>query len=155
MHPSGVGGRSRRSVAITLTKARGCAMISSAALQFRHIALEGRSASQDRDGRTADPRLARSSAMPTIRSCSLRRSSAPRSTQLFYLLSRHRQQVVRAADLFSQVTIRLPLRQDKIFAYLNLDDNELFIYQRLYELLSATSRRRPLHPAPTDVRGGG
>jgi len=26
--------------------------------------------------------------------------------------------------------------RDKIFAYLNLDDNELFIYQRLYELLA-------------------
>ena len=27
--------------------------------------------------------------------------------------------------------------RDKIYAYLNLDDNELFIYQRLYELLAA------------------
>ena len=26
--------------------------------------------------------------------------------------------------------------RDKIYAYLNLDDNELFIYQRLYELLA-------------------
>jgi deoxyadenosine/deoxycytidine kinase len=26
--------------------------------------------------------------------------------------------------------------RDKVYAYLNLDDNELFIYQRLYELLS-------------------
>jgi len=26
--------------------------------------------------------------------------------------------------------------KDKIFAYLNLDDNELFIYQRLYDLLA-------------------
>ena len=26
--------------------------------------------------------------------------------------------------------------RDKIFAYLNLDDNELFIYQRLYDLLA-------------------
>jgi len=26
--------------------------------------------------------------------------------------------------------------KDKIFAYLNLDDNELFIYQRLFDLLS-------------------
>ena len=28
------------------------------------------------------------------------------------------------------------LFRSKIFAYLNLDDNELFIYQRLYDLLS-------------------
>ncbi len=44
--------------------------------------------------------------------------------------------------------------KDKIFAYLNLDDNELFIYQRLYDLLA-----RDVPPpdlvvylqAPTDV----
>ena len=42
--------------------------------------------------------------------------------------------------------------RDKIYAYLNLDDNELFIYQRLFDLLardvprrisSSISRRRP------------
>ena len=58
--------------------------------------------------------------------------------QLFYLLSRHRQQTnLRQADLFSQITVSDYLfDRDKIFAYLNLDDNELFIYQRLYELLA-------------------
>jgi len=58
-------------------------------------------------------------------------------TQLFYLLSRHRQQLaVRQGDLFAQTTIADYLfDRDKIFAYLNLDDNELFIYQRLYDLL--------------------
>src|SRR6202008_2159363 len=58
--------------------------------------------------------------------------------QLFYLLNRHRQQLAqRQADLFAQVTISdYVFDKDKIFAYLNLDDNELFIYQRLYELLA-------------------
>jgi deoxyadenosine/deoxycytidine kinase len=58
--------------------------------------------------------------------------------QLFFLLSRHRQQVaLRQADLFAQATVADYLfDRDKIFAYLNLDDNELFIYQRLYDLLS-------------------
>jgi len=57
--------------------------------------------------------------------------------QLFYLLSRHRQQLtMRQGDLFAQATIAdYMFDRDKIFAYLNLDDNELFIYQRLYELL--------------------
>ena len=57
--------------------------------------------------------------------------------QLFYLLNRHRQQLtLRQADLFAQTTIADYLfDRDKIFAYLNLDDNELFIYQRLYDLL--------------------
>ena len=65
------------------------------------------------------------------------RPGAALQAQLFYLLSRHRQQVtLRQADLFTQVTIADYLSEkDKIFACLNLDDNELFIYQRLYELL--------------------
>jgi deoxyguanosine kinase len=59
-------------------------------------------------------------------------------TQLFYLLNRHRQQLaLRQADLFTQATVCDYLfDKDKIFAFLNLDDNELFIYQRLYELLA-------------------
>ena len=58
--------------------------------------------------------------------------------QLFYLLNRHRQLVaLRQADLFSQVTVCDYLfEKDRIYAYLNLDDNELFIYQRLYDLLA-------------------
>ncbi|HLG57693.1 MAG TPA: deoxynucleoside kinase [Vicinamibacterales bacterium] len=58
--------------------------------------------------------------------------------QLFYLLSRHRQQLtIRQGDLFAQATVSDYLfDKDKIFAYLNLDDNELFIYQRLYDLLA-------------------
>jgi deoxyguanosine kinase len=76
--------------------------------------------------------------------------------QLFFLLNRHRQQTShRQTDLFSQVTIcNYLFDKDKIFAYLNLDDNELFIYQRLYDLLA-----RDVPPpdlviylqAPTDV----
>jgi len=58
--------------------------------------------------------------------------------QLFYLLNRHRQLLaLRQTDLFSQATVCDYLfDKDKIFAFLNLDDNELFIYQRLYELLA-------------------
>lgn len=58
--------------------------------------------------------------------------------QLFYLLNRHRQLTgKRQADLFQQTTIcDYVFDKDKIFAYLNLDDNELFIYQRLFDLLA-------------------
>lgn len=58
-------------------------------------------------------------------------------TQLFSLLARHRQQMtLRQTNLFSQTTICDYLfDKDKIYAYLNLDDNELFIYQRLFDLL--------------------
>jgi deoxyadenosine/deoxycytidine kinase len=45
---------------------------------------------------------------------------------------------LRQADLFLQATVCDYLfDKDKIFAYLNLDDNELFIYQRLYDLLAS------------------
>jgi deoxyadenosine/deoxycytidine kinase len=66
------------------------------------------------------------------------RPGAAFQAQLFFTLSRHRQQTaVRQSDLFSQLTICDYLfDRDKIYAYLNLDDNELFIYQRLYELLA-------------------
>jgi deoxyadenosine/deoxycytidine kinase len=66
------------------------------------------------------------------------RAGAALQAQLFFLLNRHRQQVsLRQADLFSQSTICDYLfEKDRIYAYLNLDDNELFIYQRLYELLA-------------------
>ncbi|MCU0250743.1 MAG: deoxynucleoside kinase [Vicinamibacterales bacterium] len=57
--------------------------------------------------------------------------------QLFFLLNRHRQlSGLRQTDLFSQVSICDYLfDRDRIYAYLSLDDNELFIYQRLYDLL--------------------
>jgi deoxyadenosine/deoxycytidine kinase len=66
------------------------------------------------------------------------RPGAALQAQLFYLLNRHRQQLAfRQTDLFTQSTVCDYLfDRDKIFAYLNLDDNELFIYQRLYELLA-------------------
>jgi deoxyadenosine/deoxycytidine kinase len=66
------------------------------------------------------------------------RPGAALQAQLFYLLNRHRQLAgKRQADLFLQTTIcDYVFDKDKIFAYLNLDDNELFIYQRLFDLLA-------------------
>ena len=84
------------------------------------------------------------------------RPGAALQTQLFYLLNRHRQQVaLRQANLFTQTTVSDYLfDRDKIFAYLNLDDNELFIYQRLYDLLAPDVPSPDLVidlQAPTDV----
>jgi deoxyadenosine/deoxycytidine kinase len=70
------------------------------------------------------------------------RPGAALQAQLFYLLNRHRQlTALRQATSSAGHGLRLPVRRDKIFAYLNLDDNELFIYQRLYDLLARTCRR--------------
>src|SRR5687767_5024776 len=84
------------------------------------------------------------------------RQGAALQAQLFYLLTRHRQQLaLRQANLFAQTTVADYLfDRDKIFAYLNLDDNELFIYQRLFDLLAADVPAPDLViylQAPTDV----
>ena len=66
------------------------------------------------------------------------RAGAAFQAQLFFTLARDRQQgSLRQSDLFSQLLISNYLfDRDKIYAYVNLDDNELFIYQRLYELIA-------------------
>ena len=84
------------------------------------------------------------------------RPGAALQTQLFYLLNRHRQlMALQQANLFAQTTICDYLfDKDKIFAYLNLDDNELFIYQRLYDLLTKDVPAPDLVvylQAPTDI----
>jgi deoxyadenosine/deoxycytidine kinase len=84
------------------------------------------------------------------------RAGAALQTQLFFLLNRHRQLVgLQQADLFSQATVCDYLfDKDKIFAYVNLDDNELFIYQRLYDLLAKDIPLPDLViylQAPTDI----
>ncbi len=59
-------------------------------------------------------------------------------TQLFFLLSRFRQQQVEFGqfDLFSKGVISDYLfAKDRIFAYLNLDENEQGIYEQVYSLL--------------------
>ena len=57
--------------------------------------------------------------------------------QLFFMLSRYRQQMNLAqADLFDDVTLcDYIFAKDKIFAYLNLSDDELMIYEKLYPVL--------------------
>jgi len=113
-------------------------------LQFRYIALEGpmgvgTTALAERLAARLDATLVlEDTDNPFLADFYADRPGAALQAQLFYLLSRHRQQVtLRQADLFTQVTIADYLfDKDKIFAHLNLDDNELFIYQRLYELLA-------------------
>ena len=58
-------------------------------------------------------------------------------TQMFFLLSRFSQQQEMAQpDLFTRITISDYLfDKDRIFAYLNLDDNELTLYEQFYKIL--------------------
>lgn len=131
-------------------------------MQFRHIAVEGpigagKTPLAERLATELDATLVlEDTENPFLTDFYADRPGAALQAQLFYLLNRHRQQTtLRQTDLFSQLTVSDYLfDKDKIFAYLNLDDNELFIYQRLYELLA-----RDVPPpdlviylqAPTDV----
>ena len=114
-------------------------------MDFRHIAIEGplgvgKSTLADRLGTRLDATMVLDDAEnPFLADFYAGRAGAAFQTQLFFTLARHRQQTsLRQSDLFSQVTVAdYVFERDKIYAYLNLDDNELFIYQRLYELLAA------------------
>ena len=58
-------------------------------------------------------------------------------TQMFFLLNRYRQQEEMAQpDLFTRITISDYLfAKDRIFAYLNLNDHELSLYEQIYKML--------------------
>ena len=58
-------------------------------------------------------------------------------TQMFFLLSRFsQQQEMTQPDLFTRITLSDYLfDKDRIFAYLNLDDNELALYEQFYKIL--------------------
>jgi len=131
-------------------------------LQFRYIAVEGpigagKTALAERLGTRLDATLVlEENENPFLADFYADRAGAALQAQLFYLLARHRQQTtLQQGDLFSHITVSDYLfDKDKIFAYLNLDDNELFIYQRLYDLLSRDVPAPDLViylQAPTDV----
>jgi len=114
-------------------------------LDFRYIAIEGpigvgKTSLAQHLGLRLDAAMVRDNTEnPFIGDLYGGRPGAAFQAQLFSVLARHRQQsALRQTDLFSQVTVADYLfDKDKIYAYLNLDDNELFIYQRLYDLLAA------------------
>ena len=113
-------------------------------MQFRYIAIEGpigagKTSLAERLGTRLDATVVlEESENPFLADFYADKPGAALQAQLFYLLNRHRQQIaLRQTDLFSQSTISdYVFDKDKIFAYLNLDDNELFIYQRLFDLLT-------------------
>jgi len=113
-------------------------------LEFRHVAIEGpvgagKGVLAERLGARLDATVVLDETdNPFLADFYAGRPGAAFQAQLFYTLARHRQQVaLRQADLFSQITVCDYLfDKDKIYAFLNLDDNELYIYQRLYALLA-------------------
>lgn len=131
-------------------------------MSFRYIAIEGpigvgkTSLAQRLASRLEATAVLEEADNPFLSDFYAGRPGAALQAQLFYLLNRHRQQLsLRQVDLFAQATVCDYLfDKDKIFAYLNLDDNELFIYQRLYDLLAKDIPSPDLViylQAPTDV----
>lgn len=77
-------------------------------------------------------------------------------SELFFVLSRHRQQQeLVQRKLFTQTTISdYVFEKSRLFAYLNLEDSELLVYEKLYTLLSEGVPRPDLVvylQAPTEV----
>ncbi|MBZ5639781.1 MAG: deoxynucleoside kinase [Acidobacteriia bacterium] len=76
---------------------------------------------------------------PFLRDFYQDKQGAAFQAQLFFLLSRYRQLMdLGQRDLFHQVSLcDYIFPKDKIFAYLNLDDSELLIYDKLYAMLES------------------
>ncbi len=113
-------------------------------MDFRYLAIEGplglgKSALAERLGARLDATVVLDEHdNPFLADLYGGRAGAAFQAQLFFALARHRQQLtLRQGDLFSQVTVCDYLfERDRIYAHLTLDDNELFLYQRLFDLLS-------------------
>jgi len=84
------------------------------------------------------------------------RAGAAFQAELFFLLSRYKQQQdLLQRKLFTSVTLAdYVFEKSKLFAYLNLDDSEVLLYEKLYELLADGVPRPDLVvylQAPTEV----
>lgn len=66
--------------------------------------------------------------------------------QLFFLLSRHQQHLeVAQMDLFTRLVVAdYTMSKDRIFARMNLDDEEFRLYDRLFRMLTARLPRPDL-----------
>lgn len=132
-------------------------------MQFSHIAVEGpigvgKTSVVERLSQRLDALagLEDWSHNPFLRDFYDGKPGAAFQTELFYLLSRYRQQQdLRQRDLFRQVTLSdYVFEKSRLFSYLNLDDNELLIYDKLYALLAEELRPPDLVvylQAPTEV----
>ncbi|HWX25298.1 MAG TPA: deoxynucleoside kinase [Vicinamibacteria bacterium] len=102
---------------------------------------------------------------PFLKSFYDARPGAAFQVELFYLLLRYRQQQdLVQRNLFQEATISdYVFEKSKLFAYLNLEDNELLIFEKLYSLLAEGIPRPDLVvylQAPTEtlmkrIRGRG
>lgn len=84
------------------------------------------------------------------------RRQAALATQLFFLFQRSQQiQDIRQSDLFQQVRVAdFLIEKDRLFAEVNLDEEELKLYQQVYEQMTLDAPRPDLViylQAPSDI----
>lgn len=132
-------------------------------MQFRHIAVEGvigvgKTAAVERLAERLDATrvMEEWATNPFLKAFYEGAPGAAFQAELFFLLTRYRQQQeLMQRNLFSQVTLCDYLfEKGKLFAYLNLEDSELLIYEKLFSLLAESVVRPDLVvylQAPTEV----
>jgi deoxyguanosine kinase len=112
-------------------------------MKFRFIAVEGpigvgkTSLVDFLAGRLEARKVLEQSENPFLHDFYQDRAGAAFQCQLFFLLNRYRQQQeLKQGSLFEQATVcDYVFAKDKIFAYLNLSDSELMLYEKLYGVL--------------------
>lgn len=112
-------------------------------LRFRYVAVEGpigvgKTSFVDAFARRINAeRMLEDTDNPFLNDFYRDRPGAAFQAQLFFLLIRHKQQLgLRQGSLFRPVVVSdYVFSKDRIFANLNLTDDELLIYDRVYEVL--------------------
>jgi deoxyadenosine/deoxycytidine kinase len=132
-------------------------------MPFRHIAIEGvigvgKTAVVERlaERLSATRVLEEWAQNPFLKAFYDGTAGAAFQAELFFLLTRYRQQQdIMQRNLFSDVTLcDYVFEKGRLFAYLNLEDSELLIYEKLYSLLAESVGRPDLViylQAPTEV----
>lgn len=132
-------------------------------MSFQYIAVEGaigvgKTAVTERLAQRleASALLEEWGANPFLKSFYDGRAGAAFQAEVFFLLSRHRQQQeLLQRNLFTQASIAdYVFEKSRLFAYLNLEDSELNVYEKLYTLLAEGVPRPDLVvylQAPTEV----
>jgi deoxyguanosine kinase len=123
-----------------------------ALLPARHIAVEGpigvgkTSLVELLAARFDSVKLLEDAQNPFLDSFYRGRQGAAFQVQIFFLLSRHQQHMeIAQRDLFTRLIISdYTMPKDRIFARLNLNDEEFRLYERLYHLLTDTLPRPDL-----------
>lgn len=118
--------------------------MSDVVLEARHIAIEGpigvgkTSLVELLVSRFEGVKLLEDVANPFLEPFYRGKAGAAFQVQLFFLLSRHRQHTeITQMHLFDRLVVAdYTMAKDRIFARLNLDDEEFRLYDRLYQILT-------------------